>query len=33
MDEANAFLSGAQSAGQAAKLIQERMSIYVAEQS
>ena len=33
MDEANAFLSGGQSAGQAAKLIQERMSIYVAEQS
>ena len=33
MDEANAFLSGAQSAGQAAKLIQERMSINVAEQS
>ena len=33
MDEANAFLSGAQSAGQAAKLNQERMSIYVAEQS
>lgn len=33
MDEASVFLSGGQTAEQAARVIQERMSIYVAEQS